>query len=90
MLNYIAPSSSIVPAFWERLYQKKLDYLKLSTEKQSIKASLALKPGQASYQFHESSFDDSSDIPGCQCDGVLQNVNTIEVGHSRPNYSSLN
>lgn len=83
-LDYTPPRSSISPSFWSKLYELKLNNLKLDSSDITIVAPIKSKEFFTENQctsevltleFTEESFCDS--VRGVK--GVLVNVNTIEV-----------
>ena len=74
-----APHSSFDPRFWEKLYDLKLNILKLDSSLQTITGGISCSSGQRPnpIEFSLRSHTLSNDIG--YCIGELYNVNTVEV-----------
>ena len=80
-LLFDAPRSSIEIGFWEELYNRKLDSLKLDSGRLSLSAELTLGDSQAML-ITKNSFSKVQPCEGVSSEriaGSLWNVNTIEV-----------
>ena len=85
-ISFIAPSTLIDPAFWEELYERKLNIYKLGTESEqiSIHYSCSDSKNVESFVLEKKSFNnltpyETSSMGRLNAKGVLINVNTIEV-----------
>ena len=77
-----APHSAFDPTFWEKLYDLKLNILKLDSSELPVRASAICSDGKYSQpvEFSNKSYDDTT---GCgSAAGTLVNVNTVEVKDS--------
>jgi hypothetical protein len=74
-----APQSAFDPSFWEKLYDQKLNVLKLDSSAQELSASITCSAGQRNQaiEFTVQSHSPSNLKNGVQ--GLLYNVNTVEV-----------
>ena len=80
-INFLPPSSSINPTFWEHLYHLKLNYYKLDSTNKPINGFLSNSTGfmLSSVLFDEKSFlETKMKTNQIQLSGSLINVNTIE------------
>ena len=77
-----APQSSFDPNFWEKLYDIKLNVLKLNSSEQVISAEIGCSAGKRNkaidFNIHSHSSRDKLS-KGCVAHGSLFNVNTVEV-----------
>ena len=85
-ISFVAPSTLIDPAFWEELYQKKLNIYKLGTETEQITAlyNCSGSRNSESFMLDGLSFAKSTEAitlstGRLSANGALINVNTIEV-----------
>lgn len=85
-ISFVAPSTLIDPAFWEELYQKKLNVYKLGTETEQITAlyNCSCSRNSESFMLDGLSFAKSTEVitlstGRLSANGALVNVNTIEV-----------
>ena len=85
-ISFIAPSTVIDPAFWEELYERKLNIYKLGTDNEPISVFYNTSDGRNSESFvlEQKSFRSlNSEEPSLggrlSAKGTLVNVNTIEV-----------
>lgn len=74
-----APQSSFDPSFWEKLYDLKLNVLKLDSAERGIFGFISCSDGKhhQSIEFNLNSHHDKQTAP--KIDGHLLNVNTVEV-----------
>ena len=85
-ISFIAPSTLIDPAFWEELYERKLNIYKLGTENEQISVQYSCSDSKnvESFVLEQKSFenltpDGTSSMGRLTAKGILINVNTIEV-----------
>lgn len=85
-ISFVAPSTLIDPAFWEELYQKKLNVYKLATETEPITALYNCSDSRNSepfvldgLSFAKPSETITLNTNRLSANGALVNVNTIEV-----------
>jgi Ubiquitin-like modifier-activating enzyme ATG7 N-terminus len=88
-ISFIAPSTLIDPAFWEELYERKLNIFKLGSEIEPITVHYRCSDGRNSenFTFEKLSFRNLNETgtyssSRLSASGALVNVNTIEVRHS--------
>lgn len=80
-LLFTPPVSSFEPAFWETLYNKKLNVYRLNADPVSIIASVTNSDGKEGghVKFSDKSFNIESGRRVQSINGLLINVNKIEV-----------
>jgi Ubiquitin-like modifier-activating enzyme ATG7 N-terminus len=85
-ISFIAPSTLIDPAFWEELYERKLNIFKLGSDIEPISVHYRCSDGRNSenFTFEKLSFrklNETGTHSPCRlsASGALINVNTIEV-----------
>lgn len=84
-ISFIAPSTQIDPAFWEELYERKLNIYKLGTENEALSVYYNCTDHKNAEHFvlEEQSFRDnlerSISSGRISARGTLVNVNTTEV-----------
>jgi hypothetical protein len=89
LISFIAPSTLIDPAFWEELYERKLNIYKLGTDKEplSVYYNCSDSKNVEPFVLEGSSFRTINDEEGektilrgrISALGTLVNVNTLEV-----------
>ena len=85
-ITFVAPSTLIDPAFWEELYERKLNIYKLGTENEPLTIFYKCSDGRNTECFllEQKSFrnlthDGTLPLGRLSAKGTLINVNTIEV-----------
>lgn len=74
-----APQSYFNPSFWEKLYDLKLNVLKLESAEQHVWASHNCSDGKHHQAIEFTVESHNTDILKYGTNGVLVNVNTVEV-----------
>ena len=75
------PSTSFEPAFWEELYNLKLNVQKLNSTEKSIRAIIKCSDGRfnQAMAFSAQSYDAVGATPIVGYTGAVSNLNTLEV-----------
>jgi capsular polysaccharide biosynthesis protein len=74
-----APQSAFDPSFWEKLYDQKLNVLKLDSSAQQLSASITCSAGQRNQAIEFTAQSHAPSDSKGNVSGFLYNVNTVEV-----------
>lgn len=74
-----ASQSSFDPSFWEKLYDLKLNVLRLDASQQTISASITCSSNKRNQSMEFKTASHQPIVSSGTISGVLYNVNTVEV-----------